>query len=132
MSATSGPPIGPVLGQYAIPISAFCADFNERSRRYNEGVYVFVTLYNYADGSYDFDMYVHVSSMLIKRAACLTRGFGVLGSHKRGALITAYQLFEAVGAKCAIDGYTDYYFSGESFFASGVGTAKAMGLHFVW
>jgi large subunit ribosomal protein L11 len=103
MSATSGPPIGPVLGQYAIPISKFCAEFNERTTIYNDGVEVFVTPYHYADGSYSFELYSPVSSTCFKRAATIDR---CIGRKKRlgSGIITPYMFYEAVMYKCLHDG----------------------------
>ena len=103
MSATSGPPIGPVLGQYAIPISRFCTEFNERSAVYNEGVELFVTLYHFADGTYSFDIYAPVSSTCFKRAACIERSMGTKQRIGNGVL-TPYMFFEAVMYKCLHDG----------------------------
>jgi large subunit ribosomal protein L11 len=74
VSATSGPPIGPVLGQYAIPISKFCTEFNERSAIFHDAVEVFVTLYNYEDGSYTFDVAIPISSICFRRAATIRKG----------------------------------------------------------
>jgi large subunit ribosomal protein L11 len=103
MSATSGPPIGPVLGQYAIPISKFCAEFNERTTMYNEGVDVFVTLYHFADGTYSFDLYAPVSGTCFKRAAGIERSIG-RKKRIRNGLLTPYMFFEAVMYKCVHDG----------------------------
>ncbi len=82
-SATSGPPIGPVLGQYAIPISKFCTEFNERTIEFfKEGVAVFVTLYYLVDGSYYFTIALPISSICFCRAARIRRSSGVpLGRH---------------------------------------------------
>jgi len=76
-SATSGPPIGPVLGQYAIPISKFCTEFNDRTMEFfKDGVAVFVTLYYLTDGSYNFDVGIPISSICLRRAVCITRTTG--------------------------------------------------------
>ncbi len=126
MSATSGPPIGPVLGQYAIPISKFCTDYNERSALYNAGVDVFVTLFHYADGSYDFNMSTATTSSCIKFAAGIDAGYGTQPLRIRG-LITPYLLYEAVA-------YRLYHNSGAKYLtiknaiSQGVGTARSMGL----
>lgn len=126
MSATSGPPIGPVLGQFAIPISKFCSDFNERSTLYNDGVDVFVTLFHYADGSYSFDMYTAVTSVCLKRAAGISSGYGSQPVRLRG-LITPYLLFEAVSYKISHSGGLKYI-TAETALSQGVGTANSMGL----
>jgi large subunit ribosomal protein L11 len=76
-SATSGPPIGPVLGQYAIPISKFCTEFNDRtSEFFKSGVELFVTLYYLEDGSYNFDVGIPISSICIRRAVRIARTTG--------------------------------------------------------
>lgn len=90
-SATSGPPIGPVLGQYAIPISQFCTEFNERSGAYyNNDVDIFVTLYQYMDGTFSFDMFAPVTITCFRRAACQ------FVKKPRRASITPQMLFEAI------------------------------------
>lgn len=126
MSATSGPPIGPVLGQYAIPISKFCSEFNERTTIFHEGVEVFVTLYHYADGTFSFDLYTPVTSICLRRAAGLLRGYGVQPTRLRG-LITPYMLFEAVSYRISHSGGLTYL-TGLSAITQGIGTARSMGL----
>lgn len=131
MSATSGPPIGPVLGQFGIPISKFCSEFNERSNVFNEGVYVFVTLYLFHDGHYSFDMSVTFSSLLFKRAANLDKGSGLPGipPHKCKGVITPYLLFEAILYKAQ---QNDDLFGPHSVKACclrGVGTLRSLGIN---
>jgi len=76
-SATSGPPIGPVLGQYAIPISKFCTEFNDRTVEFfKSGTVVFVTLYYYVDGSYSFDLRAPILSICLRTAARIDKGIG--------------------------------------------------------
>jgi large subunit ribosomal protein L11 len=77
-SATSGPPIGPVLGQYAIPISKFCTEFNERTLEFfKSGVEVFVTLHYLVDGSYCFTILLPITSICFSRAVRITQSTGV-------------------------------------------------------
>lgn len=129
MSATSGPPIGPVLGQYAIPISKFCSEFNERTKVYNEGVEVFVTLYHFADGNYMFDLSTPVSSMCFKRAAGIKRGFGKQ-MKMGGGFLTPYMFFEAVLYKALHDGGF-----GEnaihSTVSKGLGSLRSIGINII-
>lgn len=106
-SATSGPPIGPVLGQYAIPISKFCTEFNERtSELFKSGVEVFVTLYYMLDGSYNFSLGLPISSICLRRAVRISKTSGkpkcrklanmrVRRWHKVGA-ISQYVLYEVL------------------------------------
>ena len=127
MSATSGPPIGPVLGQYAIPISKFCSEFNERTTYLNEGVDVFVTLFHYANGSYSFDISTPVSSMCFKRAAGITRGFGKKLKMGSG-FITPYMIFESVIYK-AIRGGGVHNNTLYNIVSKGVGTVRSLGMN---
>lgn len=126
MSATSGPPIGPVLGQYAIPISKFCTDFNDRSTIYEDGVDVYVTLYHYADGSYDYEMFTAVMSSCLKRAAGINTGYGRRPRRIRG-VITPYLIFEAVAYRLSHSG-GPINSTMRAAVSQGVGTAKSMGL----
>jgi large subunit ribosomal protein L11 len=126
MSATSGPPIGPVLGQYAIPISKFCSEFNEKSSIYNEGVDVFVTLHHFSDGSFDFEMFTAVTSYCLKRATGIAVGYGSRSTRIRG-LITPYLLFEAVAYRLSHIGGPKYL-TIRNAVSQGVGTALSIGL----
>jgi large subunit ribosomal protein L11 len=127
MSATSGPPIGPVLGQYAIPISKFCSEFNERTKVYNENVEVFVTLYHFADGNYMFELSSPVSSMCFKRAAGIKRGYG-LQMKMGGGFITPYMFFEAVKYKAWHEGgFGEHSIS--STVSKGLGSLRSIGIN---
>lgn len=100
-AATSGPPIGPVLGQYAIPISKFCTEFNDRTLDFfTAGVEVFVTLFYLVDGSYIFELASPISSICFRRAVGIKKGSSHAGSrrrpHVRAGIITPYMLFEAI------------------------------------
>lgn len=52
--ATSGPPLGPVLGQFKIPMMEFCKDFNEKTKIFNENLYMKVLLFIYDDNTYSY------------------------------------------------------------------------------
>lgn len=68
MSATSGPPVGPVLGQKGIPSAPFCKEFNERTKIFNPNITVFVTLTLLISNEYIFDIKLPNMSFFFKRA----------------------------------------------------------------
>jgi ribosomal protein L11 len=76
MSATSGPPIGPILGQYGIPIMSFCDEFNKASTLFKPGVNVYVKIFLQNDGDYHFVMDVPGASELVKRGIRITKASG--------------------------------------------------------
>jgi large subunit ribosomal protein L11 len=130
ISATSGPPIGPVLGQYGIPISKFCSEFNERTQIYNGYVHVFVTLYHYADGNFSFDIFAPTSSIFLRRAAQLNRCCGTQ-LRMRGGLLTPYLFYEAVVYKFMHTEESEII-SFYSRLRSGLGTLRSMGISFIF
>lgn len=131
MSATSGPPIGPVLGQFGIPISKFCTEFNERSSIFQDGVYVFVTLLLYFDGHYTFDMSVTFSSLLFKRASGINKGSGSSGlfPYRGKGIITPYLLFEALLYKAQQGDNMFGSNSVKSCCLKGFGTVRSIGIN---
>ena len=139
-SATSGPPIGPVLGQYAIPISKFCTEFNERTLDYfKSGVYVFVTLYYIVDGSYNFTIALPITSLCFSRAVGIKQSTGVpAGRHevyrrcrrnnwRNIGAITQYMLFEVVKYRTALGG-TMPNTTTQTTFSKCVGTVRSVGI----
>jgi ribosomal protein L11 len=54
--ATSGAPLGPILGQYSIMINDFCNKFNELTIDFEPGVLLNVRILLYADLNYE--MYI--------------------------------------------------------------------------
>jgi ribosomal protein L11 len=138
-SATSGPPIGPVLGQYAIPISKFCTEFNERTQAmFVKDVSVFVTLYYLLDGTYYFDLAIPISSICFSRAARLKKGSGTAHggkahlkvhriSNRLRGVITPYMLFEAIMYRSFLQGGVGSY-ALRAVFYKGVGTLRSIGL----
>jgi ribosomal protein L11 len=67
MEASSGPPIGPTLGQYGIPAAQFRKDFNERTAIFNADVRLSVTIEPYKSGTYHFDAHTPTTTFFIKR-----------------------------------------------------------------
>jgi ribosomal protein L11 len=139
-SATSGPPIGPVLGQYAIPISKFCTEFNERTIDFfKSDVAVFVTLHYLVDGSYYFTISLPITSICFSRAVHITQSTGVpSGRHntrrrckrnnwRRIGAITQYMLFEVVQYRTALGG-TPSNTTVQITFYKCVGTVRSVGI----
>lgn len=73
-NATSGPPIGPALGQCGIPAAPFCKEFNERTLIFKSDVVLFVTLYLFISGEYNFDIRLPSTSFFLMRAVNLKKG----------------------------------------------------------
>jgi large subunit ribosomal protein L11 len=101
-SATTGQPVGPLLGQYGIPLVPFCKEFNERTSNYNSDTEVFVILKLFVDNSYTFEIKMPSLSFLLLRASKI-----VVDSSENSIVedniekvevpgITSYQLYEVV------------------------------------
>ena len=73
-TASSGPPIGPILGQYGIPAGPFCKDFNERSKIFNDNVFVRVRISLFINGEYNFDILLPSDFYFIKVASEINKG----------------------------------------------------------
>ena len=140
-NATSGPPIGPALGQCGIPSAPFCKDFNDRSSIYYSNVNVFVTLFLYRTGEYTFDLKLPSLSFLLMRAVKMKKGLskpGFIFSDKqekrslrsyvkRFKVITAAMLYEIFSYKSFYLGYSFTY--GYSFCRKALGTCKSIGVY---
>lgn len=74
-TATSGPPIGPILGQCGIPAAPFCKEFNERTSAFKNNIIVQVKLYLFINGEYNFDILLPTTSFFLKRIVNLKKGF---------------------------------------------------------
>lgn len=137
-SATSGPPIGPVLGQYAIPISKFCTEFNERTLDFfKSGVSVFVTLYYLVDGSYTFTIALPINSICLCRAARILKSTGsAAGRHdwplrimnwRRFGVLSQYMLYEIVRYRTMLGGTPSNYTMRNTLYKC-VGTVRSVGI----
>jgi len=64
--AVSGPPLGPTLGQYGIPIGPFCDSFNDKTVLLKESFPLMVKLGLCWDGSYDYYIYMPRTTLFFK------------------------------------------------------------------
>ena len=69
--ATTGQPVGPLLGQYGIPVMPFCKEFNKRTSMFHSDVVVFVVMKLFLDNSYTFVIKSPSTSFLLIRASIL-------------------------------------------------------------
>ncbi|HYW86044.1 MAG TPA: 50S ribosomal protein L11, partial [Spirochaetia bacterium] len=64
--ATPAPPVGPALGPHGVQAAQFCQQFNERTRKQEEGVLIPVVITIYTDKSFTFITKTPPAAVLIK------------------------------------------------------------------
>ncbi len=86
--ATPAPPVGPALGAHGLNIAQFVKEFNDRTRE-QMGLIIPVEISVYADRSYDFILKSPPAAVLLKKAAGVEKGAGVVGTEIVGSVTRA-------------------------------------------
>jgi len=84
--ATPAPPVGPALGPHGVQAAQFCQQFNERTKKQEEGVLIPVVITIYTDKSFTFITKTPPAAVLIKKALGLEKGSGEPNKTKVGVL----------------------------------------------
>ena len=85
-SANPAPPVGPALGQHGVNIMDFCKQFNEKTRKLEQGVPIPVVITVFEDRTFTFITKMPPMSALIKKAAGLAKGSGTPNKDKVGKM----------------------------------------------
>jgi large subunit ribosomal protein L11 len=72
--ANPSPPVGPALGQHGVNIMEFCKAFNAKTQKMEKGIPTPVVITVYSDKSFTFITKTPPASILLKKAAGLTKG----------------------------------------------------------
>ncbi|MFN0304935.1 MAG: 50S ribosomal protein L11 [Burkholderiales bacterium] len=72
--ANPSPPVGPALGQRGLNIMEFCKAFNAQTQKMEPGLMLPVVITAYADKSFTFIIKTPPATVLIKKAAQITKG----------------------------------------------------------
>lgn len=83
--ATPAPPIGPALGQYGVNIMMFCKEYNA-STMDKQGLVIPVEISIYEDRSFSFVLKTPPASVLLAKAAGITKGSGLPSSQVVGCI----------------------------------------------
>ena len=97
-AASPSPPVGPALGQHGVNLMDFCNAFNTQTNELEKNLPVPVVITVYEDRSFDFIVKTTPASVLLKKAAGLSKGSGTPNSEKVGK-VTRAQLEEIATAK---------------------------------
>ncbi len=97
-AANPAPPVGPALGQHGVNIMDFCKQFNEKTRKLEQGVPIPVVITVFEDRTFTFITKMPPMSALIKKAAGLAKGSGTPNKDKVGK-ITLKQVEEVAKTK---------------------------------
>ena len=87
--ANPSPPIGPALGQRGLNIMDFCKAFNAKTQGMEAGLPVPVVITAFADKSFTFIMKTPPASVLLKKAAKITKGSATPHTAKVGTVTLA-------------------------------------------
>ena len=96
--ANPSPPVGPALGQHGVNIMEFCKAFNAATQSVEVGLPIPVVITVYSDKSFTFVTKTPPASILLKKAAGISKGSGVPNRDKVGK-VTREQLEEIAKAK---------------------------------
>jgi large subunit ribosomal protein L11 len=99
-AASPSPPVGPALGQHGVNLMDFCNAFNSKTNELEKNLPVPVVITVYEDRSFDFIVKTTPASVLLKKAAGLTKGSPTPNSEKVGK-VSRKQLEEIAEAKMA-------------------------------
>ena len=86
--ATPAPPVGPALGAHGVNISEFVKQFNDRTRD-QMGMIIPVEISVYKDRTFDFILKSPPAAVLLKKAAGLEKGSGIVGAEIVGSVTRA-------------------------------------------
>lgn len=87
--ANPSPPVGPALGQRGLNIMDFCKNFNASTQSMEPGLPIPVVITAYSDKSFTYIMKTPPASILLKKAAKLTKGSAVPHTNKVGKITRA-------------------------------------------
>ncbi|PIS47795.1 MAG: 50S ribosomal protein L11 [Elusimicrobia bacterium CG08_land_8_20_14_0_20_51_18] len=125
-AANPAPPVGPALGQHGVNIMDFCKQFNEKTKKLEQGVPIPVVITVYEDRSFTFITKMPPMSALIKKAAGLAKGSDQPNKNKVGKL-TLNQVEEVARQKLSDLNTKDVKQAMEMV----KGTARSMGVEIV-
>ncbi len=97
--ATPAPPVGPALGAHGLNIADFVKLFNDRTRD-QMGMIIPVVISVYKDRTFDFVMKSPPAAVLLKKAAGVEKGAGLVGTDIVGT-VTRAQVEEIANLKMA-------------------------------
>ena len=88
--ANPSPPVGPALGQRGVNIMEFCKAFNAQTQSLEQGMPIPVVITVYSDRSFTFITKTPPASVLLKKAANITKGSGKPNTNKVGTVTRAH------------------------------------------
>jgi large subunit ribosomal protein L11 len=124
--ASPAPPVGPALGQHGVNIMGFVREFNERTKKMDEGTVVPVLITVFKDKSFDFVVKTPPASYLLKKAAGIAKGSGSPNKEKVGT-VTMKQIEDI--ARTKLPDLNAYDLEAAKKIIAG--TAKNMGLEII-
>ena len=80
--ANPAPPVGPALGQQGVNIMDFCKQFNEKTKKQEQGMTIHVVITVYEDRSFTFITKMPPVASLVKKAAGVAKASGVPNRNK--------------------------------------------------
>ena len=96
--ANPSPPVVPALGQRGVNIMEFCKAFNAKTQNLEKGMPTPVVITVYADRSFTFITKTPPATVLLKKAAGVTKGSKIPHTNKIGT-VTRAQLEEIASMK---------------------------------
>lgn len=124
--ASPAPPVGPALGQHGVNIMGFVREFNERTKKMDEGTVVPVLITVFKDKSFNFLVKTPPASYLLKKAAGIAKGSGAPNKEKVGK-VTMKQIEDI--ARTKLPDLNAYDLEAAKKIVAG--TAKNMGLEII-